>query len=304
MDRIEQLKIFIQVVDSGNFTKAALVLNKPRSTVSTVIQELENKLGTSLFHRTTRSMSPTDDGLQYFELARSLVDQFDAAETLFLNNPVKVKGRIRVDIPSRIARRIVIPALPDFLIQYPDLEIEFGASDKYTDLVSDGVDCVLRVGPLTDSELICKKLGDLSLCNCASPNYLVLNGTPIELADLQKHKVVNYCSSVAASSAGWEYCVDGEIRKIIMGSNIAVYNAEAYIAAALAGLGIIQVPRFDVVDLIESGALIEVMSDYRPLPLQLSLLYPSRKNLTPRVKIFQDWLCQLVSQKCLNSDEL
>lgn len=114
MDRIEQLKIFIQVVDSGNFTKAALVLNKPRSTVSTVIQELENKLGTSLFHRTTRSMSPTDDGLQYFELARSLVDQFDAAETLFLNNPVKVKGRIRVDIPSRIARRIVIPALPDF----------------------------------------------------------------------------------------------------------------------------------------------------------------------------------------------
>lgn len=295
MDRIRQVQIFIQVMESGNFTRAAHALNIPRSTVSTTIQALEDRLGTQLLQRTTRQVAPTQDGLQFLEAARSLVETYEEAESMFRHEPQQAEGRLHVDIPSRIGRRIVIPALPEFLEQNPLVQLEFSMNDRIINMLTEGVDCVIRVGHLPDSELVCRKLGDLEVINCASPVYLTRYGTPKSLGDLAKHQLVNYSVNLPALAAEWEY-LDGERERIVkMQSKITVDNAEAYIASAKSGMGIIQIPRFDVEQAIEEGTLVQVLDAYKAPSMPISLLYPSRRNVPLRVRVFQKWVTDLLS---------
>ncbi|MEQ3621532.1 MAG: LysR family transcriptional regulator [Marinobacter sp.] len=302
MDRIRQVQVFIQVMESGNFTRAAEVLNIPRSTVSTTIQALEDRLGAQLLQRTTRQVAPTHDGLQFLEAAQTLMDAFEAAESIFRQRPQQAEGRLHVDIPSRIGRRIVIPALPEFLKQNPRVKLEFSMNDRIINMLTEGVDCVVRVGHLPDSELVCKKMGEIEVINCASPIYLAQQGTPNSLDDMDGHILVNYAVNLPALAAEWEYVEDGRQRIIKMQSAITVDNAEAYIASAKAGLGIIQVPKFDVQDALESGELIQILDAYKAPSLPISLLYPSRRNLPLRLRVFQSWVTELFSEYGLLED--
>lgn len=295
MDRIRQVQIFIQVMESGNFTRAAQALNIPRSTVSTTIQALEDRLEAQLLQRTTRQVAPTQDGLQFLEAARSLVETYEEAESMFRHEPQRAEGRLHVDIPSRIGRRIVIPALPEFLKQYPLIQLEFSMNDRIINMLTEGVDCVIRVGHLPDSELVCRKLGDIEVINCASPAYLAQYGTPKSLGDLAEHLLVNYSASLPALAAEWEY-LDGEREWFVkMRSMITVDNAEAYIASAMAGMGIIQIPRFDVEDALEAGTLVQILGAYEAPSMPISLLYPSRRHLPLRVRVFQKWVTDMLS---------
>ena len=209
MDRIDLLRIFIRVAESGSFTHAADTLQMPRSTVSTAVQELENRLGTRLLARTTRSVRLTDDGRMFQQTALRLLGDFEDAENRFRLHSSQTRGHVKVNLPSRIGRLIVAPALPEFLDRYPGLDIELGMTDRSINLAEDGTDCVLRVGPLQDSSLIGRKLGLLPVFNVASPSYLAQHGTPQTPADLSAHQALLYASPTTGRIEDWEWEHDG-----------------------------------------------------------------------------------------------
>ncbi|MCB1390925.1 MAG: LysR family transcriptional regulator [Rhodobacteraceae bacterium] len=291
MDRIRQMEVFAQIVESGSFTRAAEVLGLPRSTLSTTVQMLENRLGVQLLHRTTRALRPTADGLRYLVQARALIESMDEAEQMFRDSPAEISGHLRIDMPSRLARRTVVPALPGFLARHPRLTLDLSATDRRTDLLAEGVDGVVRMAVLEDSELVCRVLGNSAMTTAASPAYLQRHGTPSGPDDLAGHLLVNYAQHMPARDAELELAGGRTIR---LPARLCVDNTEAYYAAALAGLGLIQVPRHSIRDDVAAGRLVEVLPDLRPAPLPLSFLYPSRRNLAPRVRVFSDWLAALL----------
>lgn len=295
MDRIDLLQVFVRVAEAGSFTRAADRLGLPRATISTAVQQLETRLGSRLLHRTTRRVGLTPDGEVMLERARALVADMEDMEQQFLPAHGQVSGRLKVDVPSRIARRLIAPALPGFLERHPAIELELGSSDRAVDLVLEGVDCALRVGPLASSSLVARPLGHFTLINCASPAYLARHGTPRTPADLPQHMAVNYASPTSGRAAPWEWQRDGETASLRMRSQVAANNAETYIACALAGLGLIQIPAYDVREHLAAGELVEVLPDARAEPLPVQLVYPHRRNLSRRVQAFAGWLETLLS---------
>ncbi|SDZ33342.1 transcriptional regulator, LysR family [Variovorax sp. YR266] len=295
MDRIDLLQVFVRVAEAGSFTRAADRLGLPRATISTAVQQLETRLGSRLLHRTTRRVGLTPDGEVMLERARALVADMEDMEQQFLPAHGQVSGRLKVDVPSRIARRLIAPALPGFFERHPAIELELGSSDRAVDLVLEGVDCALRVGPLASSSLVARPLGHFTLINCASPAYLTRHGTPRTPADLPQHMAVNYASPTSGRAAPWEWQRDGETASLRMRSQVAANNAETYIACALAGLGLIQIPAYDVREHLVAGELIEVLTDARAEPLPVQLVYPHRRNLSRRVQAFAGWLETLLS---------
>lgn len=290
MDRIDLLQVFVSVAETGSFTRAADRLGLPRASVSTAVQQLETRLGSRLLHRTTRRVGLTPDGEVMLERARALVADMEDMEQQFLPAHGQVSGRLKVDVPSRIARRLIAPALPDFFERHPAVELELGSSDRAVDLVLEGVDCALRVGPMASSSLVARPLGQFTLINCASPAYLARHGTPRTPADLPQHTAVNYASPTSGRAAPWEWQRDGETATLRMRSQVAANNAETYIACALAGLGLIQIPAYDVREHLAAGELIEVLPDARAEPLPVQLVYPHRRNLSRRMQAFAGWL--------------
>lgn len=295
MDRIDLLQVFVRVAEAGSFTRAADRLGLPRATISTAVQQLETRLGSRLLHRTTRRVGLTPDGEVMLERARALVADMEDMEQQFLPAHGQVSGRLKVDVPSRIARRLIAPALPGFFERHPAIELELGSSDRAVDLVLEGVDCALRVGPLASSSLVARPLGHFTLINCASPAYLTRRGTPRTPADLPQHMAVNYASPTSGRAAPWEWQRDGETASLRMRSQVAANNAETYIACALAGLGLIQIPAYDVREHLAAGELVEVLPDARAEPLPVQLVYPHRRNLSRRVQAFAGWLETLLS---------
>lgn len=301
MDRIDSYRVFVRVVECRSFTRAAATLHIPRSTVSTVIQDLEVRLGTCLLHRTTRRVAPSADGSAFYERCLQLIADFDETETLFRQKAARPRGKLRISVPARIARRIIAPALPAFVAEYPEIEVDLSVTDCAVNLVEAGVDCAVRVGPPRDSALIAHRLGELELCNCASPAYLEMHGTPEAVGDLKKHLAVNYVSPASGRVEEWEYVEDGEIRLLLMNSRVTVDNAEAYIACCLAGLGLIQVPAYDVRDYLGSGKLVEVMPGHRAAPMPLAIIYPYRRHLSRRLRAFVRWVTALFQQQILGA---
>ncbi|QLG93849.1 LysR family transcriptional regulator [Pseudomonas yamanorum] len=296
MDKIEQYRVFVQVAERESFIKAARALKLPRASVSAAIQQLEATLGTRLLHRTTRNVCLTADGAQLLERARQVLIDIEALDQLFQPIENQVTGRLNVDVPSRIARRLMVPALPDFLASHPGLQLALGSTDRAIDLVHEGVDCVIRFGTPHNSSLVVKPLGRAVLINCASPGYLAKFGIPKHPDDLVNgHMSVGYTSGVSGHESAWEYLLDGVEQARQLPSNIVVNNAENYIACCCAGLGLIQVPLFDVQHLIGSGELLEVMPKYRPAPMDVSVLYPDRRQRSLRLSVFIEWFGELIS---------
>ena len=299
MDRIDLFRIFARVVECASFTRAANTLEMPRSSVSAAVIELETRVGARLLHRTTRKVSPTQDGAAFYDRCLRLIADVEETEGLFRQTSVGPTGNLRIDVPGRIGRLIIAPALPEFLDRHPQLDIELRVTDRAVNLVEESVDCVLRVGPLSDSGLIARKIGDLPLINVASPAYLAQHGTPAAPDDLGTHLAVNYASPSTGRVEDWEWVENGEVRMIPVGGRVTVNSAEAYIACCLAGLGLIQIPAYDVKRHIDAGELVEVMPGYRAAPMPMTLLYPHRQHLSRRLQVFADWLEQLLRRDIL-----
>ena len=299
MDRIDLFRIFSRVVDCSSFTRAADTLGIPRSSVSAAVLELEGRVGARLLHRTTRKVSPTHDGTLFYDRCQRLISDVEDAENLFRQTAAQPSGRLRIDVPGRIGRLIIAPALPDFLDSYPQIHIDLGVTDRAVNLVEDNIDCVLRVGPLSDSGLIARTIGALPLINVASPEYLKRHGIPHSPADLGTHRAVNYASPTTGRTTEWEWTRNGETFALQMPGRVTVNSAEAYIACCLAGLGLIQIPAYDVRAHIDAGDLAEVLPGYRAAPMPMTLLYPHRQHLPRRLQVFADWLEELLKRKLL-----
>ncbi len=299
MDRIDLFRVYARVVECANFSRAADTLGLPRSTVSAAVQELEGRLGTRLLNRTTRQVAPTQEGAAFYERCLRLVADMEEAENLFRHASVGPSGMLRVDVPGRVGRLIVAPALPAFLEAYPQIDIALGVTDRAVNLIEEGVDCVLRVGVLPDSGLVARPLGMLHLINVASPAYLARHGVPAAPDDLAAgHCCVNYASPSTGRLAPWEWLDGGVSRSVQLRGRVTVNSAEAYIACCVAGLGLIQIPAYDVQPQIVAGELVEVMPEYRPAPMPMTLLYPQRRPPSRRVQVFGDWLEALLQPVC------
>jgi DNA-binding transcriptional LysR family regulator len=294
MKTLEAMQVFVRVAEQGSFTRAAESLGLLKATASVAVRELENSLGTRLLHRTTRKVQMTLDGQLYYERCKELLSELDNLQTMFQQSGESLRGRLRVDMPSGIARLYVIPRLPEFLQVHPHIELELSSTDRLVDPIQEGFDCVLRAGAPRDPQLIARPLGRLILINCASVDYLRRRGTPQTLADLAEHDLIHYVSRLGSKSEGFEYPQSGEYRTLAMSGPLVVNNSDAYNAACLAGLGMIQAPEIGVREHVARGVLVEVLPRYRPEPMSLSLLYAHRRNLPKRVRVFMDWVAEIL----------
>jgi DNA-binding transcriptional LysR family regulator len=299
MDRLDLFRIFTRVVECASFTRAAGTLGLPRSSVSTAVRDLEMRVSARLLHRTTRQVAPTQEGAAFYERCLRLLAEIEETENLFRHAAAAPRGKLRLDVPGRIGRLIVAPALPAFLERYPELEIELGVTDRAVNLIEEDVDCALRVGPLSDSSLIARKLGELDLINVASPAYLSRHGMPARPADLGQHRVVRYASPTSGRVEPWEWLDNGALRSRPLAGSVTVNNAEAYLACCLAGLGLIQVPAYDVRAHLARGELVEVLPKHRAAPMPITLLYPHRRPLARRIQVLLDWVTALVETAVL-----
>ena len=292
MDRIEAMAVFQRVAELGSFTQAAASLGLPRASVSAAVRQLETQLGTRLLHRTTRRVATTQDGQVFYERCRDLLADLEELQGLFSGQRAELAGRLRVDLPSRIGRHQIIPHLPEFLAAHPRLEIELSTTDRLVDPVREGFDLVLRVGPLLDSSLVARPLGELRMGSYAGPAYLERHGRPENLADLAHHRLVHYAAVLGTRADGFEYLdpTSGEVRSLPMAGVLTVNNSDAYQAACLAGLGIAQMPAISATSFVDDGRLAVVLPQLEVPPLPVTLLYPSRRHLPRRVRVFMDWL--------------
>jgi len=301
MDRLDHLRSFLRVAELGSFTAAAEQLGLPKASVSLAVQRLEAEVGVQLLHRTTRRVRLTADGAQFQQRARDLLDDMEDLQGMFRRD-TQLKGRLRVDMSSGLARQLVIPHLPDFLARHPGLEIELSGTDRRVDLVREGFDCVVRVGPLDDNTLVARPLGVMHIVNCASPAYLAARGMPYALEDLAHHSLVHYVGTLGQRSPGFEYHDGQAYRSVPMRGAITVNSGEAYSAAALAGLGIIQVPRLGARVALAAGTLVEVLPACVAEPMPVTLLYAQRRHLPRRVAAFMDWMAALVTPELQRLD--
>lgn len=296
MNQLDTLHIFQRVAELASFSGAARQLGLPNATVSLAIQQLEQMLGTRLLQRTTRRVQMTRDGEAFYARSKELLDDFESLRGMFTAGDKALTGKLRVDMSSAMAREVVLPALPDFLDRHPQLEIELSASDRRVDLVSEGFDCVMRTGTLHDSSLVARPIGHLAQINCASPAYIARYGMPRTLDDLAQHKLVHYRQVLGGRSPGWEWFDGRQTHFVPMSGSVTVNSTETYDAACQAGLGLIQLPLVGARKrhLLEEGVLVEVLPQYRPAPMPLSLLYASRRHVPARLAEFMDWLHSLV----------
>lgn len=295
MDRLQQFFIFTEVAKRQSFSEVAHRLDLPRSTVTSAIQQLETHYGVRLFHRTTRKVSLTQDGQRILPECQNLLFDYEQLEQLIQTQKQHYRGTLKISMPSRIVHQVIIPELSDFYHRYPDIHLQLNSSDDMTDLIEKGIDCVVRVGELDSSSLIARLIGHLVMVNCASPYYLKQYGTPEQLEDLSHHKLINYAGAVGEKQGVFVYSGG----TVMMDSALSVNNTEAYSAAACAGLGIIQVPYYDVQDKIEQGILVEVLSAYSAASLPLNILYPNRSYIPKRLEVFMIWVGEILNRKCI-----
>ena len=292
MNRLDAMQAFVRVAEMASFTHAADSLGLPKASVSTAVQQLEAWLGTQLLHRTTRRVQLTQDGQAFYERCQDLLADMDEVQHLFARSPQALRGGLRVDMPARFARNFVLPHLPAFLDEHPQLALELSCTDRLVDVVREGFDCVVRVGTLADTSLIARPLGQLRVVTCASPAYLQRHGVPQSPDDLHAHRLIHYASQFGSKPDGWEYWDGVRYTSVPMEGALTVNSSDAYEAACIAGLGLIQAPIAGLRTLVDQGLLVEVLSQYAAEPMPLTLLYAHRRHLPQRVQAFMAWLTE------------
>ncbi|MDE1181957.1 LysR family transcriptional regulator [Paraburkholderia sp.] len=296
IDRIHAMRTFVRIVDTQSFTRAAESLDMPRATATTLMQSLEALLGTALMIRTTRRLSLTEEGASYYERCVQILADIDEMEASLRQNSDTLGGRLRVEMPGALATSLVLPALDDFHTRYPNIDLAIGVSNRTVDLVAEAIDISIQTGELPDSGLIARRLGTLEHVTCASPAYLERHGTPTGLADLSGHVAVNCMSPHNGRAVDFDFDVGGETLNVKVEGFVKVSDELAYLTCGLQGLGLIQPSRIAAQPYLDSGALREVLPQWKPVPMPVSVAYVKNRRVSPRVRVFVDWLAQLCEQ--------
>ena len=293
MNKLQAMEVFVGVIDAGGFTRAAENLQLPKATVTTLIQSLEKTLAVKLLHRTTRQISVTADGAAYYERCLQILSAVREAEESLSKNRANPSGRLRVDVGTSMASNVIIPALPDFFTRYPEIVLELGCSDRPIDLIEEGVDCAVRGGELSDSTLIARRIGIVHFSTCASPTYLNRTGRAQHPKDLERHQCINFFSSKTGKIYDWDFSREGERFQLAMSGSLAVNDSNAYLSAALAGLGVAQMPQFQVAAHLATGRLELLLPDWHVDPLPIHVVYPQNRHLSAKVRVFVEWVAEL-----------
>jgi DNA-binding transcriptional LysR family regulator len=288
MDRIDAMRVFARIVERGSFVRAAEDLGLPASTATDAVKRLEARLGVRLLQRTTRQVRATLDGEAYYRRCLTILDDIEEVESAFSGG--RPRGLLRVEVQGSQARRVIVPGLPGFFAQYPEVELFMSEGDRFVDLVREGVDCALRAGEPKESDLIARRVALLSEATVASPDYFARFGVPRRWDALGGHRMVGFHSSATGGVLPLEFLVDGQRKTATPPSALSVNGADTYRVAALHGLGLIQVPRYSVERDLAGGALVECLSDTPPSPTPVYALYPRSRQLSLRVRVFLDWI--------------
>lgn len=292
MDRLDALKVFCSVVDAGGFSRAADRLGISTSSVTNQVAALEARFRVKLLHRTTRSMSVTDEGRQCYENAMRLLADMHELEDVLRQSTTAPSGLLRVDLPGILANRIVAPALPHFLHSYPDVAVRMSANDRLVDMVEEGIDVLVRIGNLTDSRLVAQTLGNTSYVCCAAPEYVARRGSPTSPEELDDFTCLNFLYPKSRRIRPWYFQRDDQISSLAPRAAFVTDHVESLIGAALAGGGIIQVLSISVQDQLESGALVPLLADWRAPGPDVAVLFQQRHLRAAKVKVFVEFLHQ------------
>jgi DNA-binding transcriptional LysR family regulator len=295
MDRIDAMRLFTRIVDLGSFTAAAEDAGVPRATATYTLQQLERRLGVRLLHRTTRHVSATLDGQAYYERCQRVLAEVEEAESFLGEASVNPKGKLRVDLQSTMAATFLFPHLGEFCKRYPGIELEIGTGDRLVDLVREGVDCVVRGGEPRDPGLVVRRIASVPQVTCASSDYIEARGKPRTLDQFRQHDAVNFFSTATGKRAPFDFTVDGKTQSVTLKGRVSVTSVDAYVACCLQGLGFIQAPRYHLQKHLDTGALVEVLPKLAPPPFPISVMYPHHRQLTPRVRVFIDWVVERLS---------
>lgn len=293
MDRLQAMQVFKRIVELGGFGKAADDLGLPRATVSLLIQQLEAHLGVQLLQRTTRQVRATLDGEAYYQRCGQLLDDLDDLESSLSVQRSQPRGTLRVDMPIAFGCTWILPRLPDFYRRYPALQLDIGFHDRQVHLQREGVDCAIRAGNIVDQALVARPIVRMRQLTCASPDYLARSGTPRCPEDLTAHRAVNFASGNGRFFP-FEFEEAGQVRELQLPGDLTVNNADAYVTACEAGFGLIQVPRYHVQRQLAEGSLVQVLNEYGVPSWPISAVYPPHRQLSPRVRVFIDWVVELL----------
>jgi LysR family transcriptional regulator for bpeEF and oprC len=291
MDQLLAIRVFARVVESGTFTKAADSLQMPNATVTKLIQTLETHLGVKLLQRTTRRVSVTAEGAAYYEKTARLLKELDDIDTSFGSSQSRPRGHLRIDCGASTAALLLIPALPEFLERYPDIQIDLGVSDRPIDLIADNVDCVIRGGVLSDMSMIGRQIGSAAWVTCATPAYLEKHGVPTHPSELESgHKLVSYLSARTGRVMPIHFAKGTETIEISSRKGVGVNESNAHFAAGLAGLGVVQTFLYSAQAHIARGEMIPILADWQPAPYPFYVVYPPNRHLSNRLRVFIDWI--------------
>lgn len=296
MDHLDALHLFTRIVEQRSFGRAADQLDIPRATATHAIKQLEARLGTRLLERSTRHVRPTPDGEAFYERCVHVLSELDDAEASLRHAASNPRGILRVDMHGTHATGIVLPRIREFRERYPNIDIVISSEDRLVDLVREGIDCAIRGGTVRDSSLVARRLAVIPEVTCASPDYLARFGTPRHPSELASHQAVQLFNSSGGRAYPFEFTIDGKLREVELKGWLTVNYAESYVVAARNGCGLIQLPRYHVEDDLRSGHLIEVLADFSGPGFPITALYPHRRQLSPRVRIFLDWVGQLYEE--------
>ena len=289
MDRLAAIEAFVRVAETHSFSEAARRLHASQSAVSRAVSGLEAELGARLLHRTTRSLTLTEAGRGYFERAARILADLEEANLAVTQLQAAPRGRLRVNAPMSFGFLHLAPALPDFLALYPELSVDLSMSDRFVDLIEEGVDVAVRIGALEDSSLIARKLAPIRRVVCASPAYLNARGTPLAPDDLKQHDCL--CNSNIAVLHEWRFAAaDGKLWPVDVRGRLSANNGDALRVAALKGLGLANLPTFIVGADLQAGTLMTVLDDFAVQDLSMSAVYPPGRHLSPKVRAFVDFL--------------
>ena len=293
MDRIQSMQVFLRVAEAGSFVRAAETLSLPSSTVTSTIKNLEQYLQVRLLNRTTRRVSLTPEGLQYLAQCREILALIEHTEASLADSNRRPRGRLRVDMPGGIAHFIVMPNLKEFYSRYPDIYLMIGVSDRQVDLVREGVDCVIRTGELTDSTLVARPLGRFRWLTCASPDYLRKFGVPETPESLSQHRAIHYFSGSGRRTNELHFTRGTEDFSVPVEGDAAVNETGLYIRLCLEGFGLAQLAENVISENLQQGKLVEVLADWQPPSVPVTMLYPHQRFLSPAVRAFADWVAGL-----------
>ncbi|AFZ38294.1 transcriptional regulator, LysR family (plasmid) [Stanieria cyanosphaera PCC 7437] len=296
MDKLKSLMIFIQSAQSGSFSKTARHLGMAPSAVSRAVLRLEDELGVRLLQRTTRSLTLTEDGEQFYKRARHILNDLEEAELEIKQSQSRPTGTLRLDLSFTFGKLHIAPALMQFAARYPELSLNVSFNDRFVNPIEENIDAVVRVGVPSDSSLIMQHLANTQYTTYASPQYLAQYGIPTTPAELSQHRCVNFIFPQTRRDVNWKFERDGKSMELPVDAYLRFDNSEVVLDMVIQGAGVAQMPKFMAAIAVARGELQPILQDYIPqTELPISILYPQKQYLSAKVRVFVEFMKELIT---------